>query len=93
MQRSGCSFSPGDANIGGMTAIFPCQQFLEKETKWLLKPNKISYFVTKEATTLLLAVAASWVGAMQRSGCYFLPGDANVSGMAAILPRKKPNGF
>jgi hypothetical protein len=53
MQRSGCSFlPPGDANIGGIAAILPCQ-FHEKKNKWLLKTNKISNSMTKEATTLL----------------------------------------
>jgi hypothetical protein len=51
-----------------------------------LKTNKTSHFMTNEGTALLPAVVASWVGWMQRSGCSFLPGDANVSGMAAILP-------
>jgi hypothetical protein len=85
MQRSGCSFLPGDASIGGMTANFPCQ-FHKKETKWLLKTNKMSHFMTNEGTALLPAVVASWVSQMQRSGCSFLPGDSNVSGMAAIPP-------
>jgi hypothetical protein len=61
MQRSGCSFLHGDANIGGMTAVFQCQ-FQKKETKWLLKTNKTSHFMTNEGTAFLPAVVASWVG-------------------------------
>jgi hypothetical protein len=72
-------------NIGGIAAILLCQ-FHEKETKWLLKTNKIWNFMTKEATMLLLAVVASWVSPMQRSGCSFLPGDANIGGMSAMFP-------
>jgi hypothetical protein len=68
----------GDANIVAIAAILPCQ--------WLLKTNKISNSMTKEATMLLLAVGASWVGPMQRFGCSFLPGDANIGGMTVIFP-------
>jgi hypothetical protein len=75
---------PGDANIIGMTAIFSCR-FHEKKTKWLLKTNKISNFMTKEASTPFLAVAASSVDQMQRSGYSFLLGDANIVGMMAIF--------
>jgi hypothetical protein len=41
---------PGDANVSGMAAILPCQ-FHEKMNKWLLTTNKISSFITKEAST------------------------------------------
>jgi hypothetical protein len=99
MRRSDCSLLPGDANIGGMTAICSCQFHEKQETsKWLLKPNKILNVMTKEAMTLLPAVAVGWAGPTQRPGCSFLPGDANVSEMAAIvLPchfhEEETNGF
>jgi hypothetical protein len=54
-------------------------------------------FMTKGATTHLLVVVASSVGPMQRSGCSFFLGDANIVGMTAIFScqfhEKKPNGF
>jgi hypothetical protein len=58
MQRSGCSFFLGDANIVGMAAIFSCQ-FHEKKTKWLLKTNTFSNFMTQEASTPFSAAVAS----------------------------------
>jgi hypothetical protein len=72
--------------MGRMMAILPHHFHEKKETRWLLKTNKISNFMTKEATTLLLALVASSAGPMQRLVCSFLPGDASIGGMMAVLP-------
>jgi hypothetical protein len=63
MQRSGCSFLLGDANIGGTTAIFPCQSH-EKETSWLLKTNKMPHLMMTQRLHLLAISANVNVGGM-----------------------------
>jgi hypothetical protein len=76
---------PGDANVSGMAAILPCQ-FHEKMNKWLLTTNKISSFITKEASTPFLAFVANLARMTWRCHQSAISANVDVAGMAAILP-------
>ena len=77
--------TPCDVKVGPVPTTLPCQ-FCDKKTKWLLKTKQISKLMAKEATKLLLVVAASSAGATQRWDCLVLPRDANTGGVRTILP-------
>jgi hypothetical protein len=63
-------------------------RFMREKANFPFKTTKISNLTTKEATTLLIEVAASSADLIQRWDHSVLKGDVNIVGVASILPRQ-----